>query len=82
MTSRPWCWCMGAYADSSSWNGVNQRLRHDAYRVRAAANPLRGLPTDTAALKDVLHSSTARSSWPDTPAAARSSATPRPATAT
>jgi pimeloyl-ACP methyl ester carboxylesterase len=46
----------GAFADASSWNGVIARLRKDGYPVRAAANPLRGLPTDVAAIKDVLQS--------------------------
>src|SRR5258708_39760820 len=36
----------GAFADSSSWNGVVARLRHDGYPVIAAANPLRGLAPD------------------------------------
>jgi pimeloyl-ACP methyl ester carboxylesterase len=44
----------GAFADASSWNGVITRLRQDGYPVRAAANPLRGLPTDVAAIQDVL----------------------------
>ncbi|MFF4243798.1 alpha/beta fold hydrolase [Streptomyces sp. NPDC001822] len=42
----------GAFADSSSWNGVIQRLRHDGYPVVAPANPLRGLTSDA----DYLHS--------------------------
>ncbi|MFF9490190.1 alpha/beta fold hydrolase [Streptomyces sp. NPDC014676] len=46
----------GALADSSGWAGVVKRLTHDGYPVRAVANPLRGLPTDTAAAKDVLRS--------------------------
>jgi pimeloyl-ACP methyl ester carboxylesterase len=46
----------GAFADSSSWNAVIKRLTHDGYPVRTVANPLRGLPTDTAAAKDVLRS--------------------------
>jgi pimeloyl-ACP methyl ester carboxylesterase len=36
----------GAFAESSSWNGVVQRLIADAYPVVAAANPLRGLKSD------------------------------------
>lgn len=39
----------GAYADPSDGNGVNQRLRHEGRPARAAADPLRGLPTDSAA---------------------------------
>ncbi|WP_225629450.1 alpha/beta fold hydrolase [Streptomyces werraensis] len=46
----------GALADSSSWAGVIKRLAHDGYPVRTVANPLRGLPTDAAAAKDVLRS--------------------------
>lgn len=36
----------GAFAESSSWNGVIARLANDGYTVIAAANPLRGLPSD------------------------------------
>lgn len=46
----------GAFADSSSWNGVVARLQKDGYRVVAAANPLRGLPTDSASVAAVLRS--------------------------
>ncbi|MGW3415133.1 alpha/beta fold hydrolase [Streptomyces sp. NPDC000888] len=44
----------GAFADSTSWNGVISRLRHDGYPVVAVANPLRSLSGDSAYLKDVL----------------------------
>jgi pimeloyl-ACP methyl ester carboxylesterase len=44
----------GAFADSTSWNGVIDRLRHDGYPVVAVANPLRSLSGDSAYLKDVL----------------------------
>ncbi|MEV1023268.1 alpha/beta hydrolase [Streptomyces sp. NPDC050264] len=44
----------GAFADSSSWNGVVKQLRREGYPVVAAANPLRGLGGDAAYLKDVL----------------------------
>ncbi|MFJ2399366.1 alpha/beta hydrolase [Streptomyces sp. NPDC087843] len=44
----------GAFADSTSWNGVMRRLRHDGYPVVAVANPLRSLSGDSAYLKDVL----------------------------
>ncbi|MEU0934210.1 alpha/beta hydrolase [Embleya sp. NPDC005971] len=44
----------GAFADSSSWNGVVARLRREGYPVVAAANPLRGLSSDSAYLKEVL----------------------------
>ncbi|MEV7141648.1 alpha/beta fold hydrolase [Streptomyces tauricus] len=44
----------GAFADSTSWNGVIKRLRHDGYPVVAVANPLRSLSGDSAYLRDVL----------------------------
>ncbi|MBB2946492.1 pimeloyl-ACP methyl ester carboxylesterase [Actinoplanes lutulentus] len=44
----------GAFADSSSWNGVIKRLQRDGYPVVAAANPLRGLHTDAEYLRAVL----------------------------
>ncbi|MEU3792492.1 alpha/beta fold hydrolase [Streptomyces fructofermentans] len=44
----------GAFADSTSWNGVIDELRHDGYPVVAVANPLRSLSGDSAYLKDVL----------------------------
>lgn len=37
----------GAWADSSSWAAVIERLRADGYPVRAIANPLQGLANDT-----------------------------------
>ena len=44
----------GAFAESASWHGVI-RLLHDAgHRVIAAANPLRSLTTDAAAVADLL----------------------------
>ncbi|MFE1848316.1 alpha/beta fold hydrolase [Streptomyces sp. NPDC002387] len=46
----------GAFADSSSWNGVIKRLRHDGYRVLAPANPLRGLANDADYLRSFLKS--------------------------
>ena len=36
----------GAFADSSSWNGVIRILEKDGYSVVAVANPLRSLKTD------------------------------------
>jgi pimeloyl-ACP methyl ester carboxylesterase len=36
----------GAFAESSSWNGVVAELLADGYPVLAAANPLRGLKSD------------------------------------
>jgi pimeloyl-ACP methyl ester carboxylesterase len=44
----------GAFADSSSWNGVIARLRQMGYPVIAAANPLRALHDDAELLRDVL----------------------------
>ncbi|MET8223164.1 alpha/beta fold hydrolase [Streptomyces sp. NPDC004082] len=44
----------GAFADSSSWNGVVERLRKDGYPVLAVANPLRGLASDAEYLHSVL----------------------------
>lgn len=44
----------GAFADSSSWNGVTRILENDGYRVVAAANPLRSLKGDAQALTDLL----------------------------
>ncbi|MEU0401035.1 alpha/beta hydrolase [Streptomyces sp. NPDC006197] len=44
----------GAFADSSSWNGVISRLRADGYPVVAAANPLRGPHGDATALRGLL----------------------------
>ncbi|WP_067704855.1 alpha/beta fold hydrolase [Nocardia jejuensis] len=44
----------GAFADSSSWNGVAGRLRAQGYSVVAAANPLRGLHSDAAYVSAVL----------------------------
>ncbi|WP_432562553.1 alpha/beta fold hydrolase [Kineococcus sp. SYSU DK003] len=45
----------GAFADSSSWNGVITQLRED-YRIVAAANPLRGLHSDADHLRALLDS--------------------------
>ncbi|MFF3562214.1 alpha/beta fold hydrolase [Streptomyces sp. NPDC002574] len=46
----------GAFADSSSWNGVIERLRHDGYPVVAPADPLRGLASDADYLNSFLKS--------------------------
>ncbi|MFI6359945.1 alpha/beta fold hydrolase [Streptomyces sp. NPDC050743] len=46
----------GAFADASSWNGVVQRLQHNGYTVDAPANPLRGIPQDSAYLASFLKS--------------------------
>ncbi|MEE1768935.1 alpha/beta hydrolase [Streptomyces sp. JV185] len=44
----------GAFADSSSWNGVIERLQRRGYTVMAPANPLRGLYSDSAYIASVL----------------------------
>jgi pimeloyl-ACP methyl ester carboxylesterase len=44
----------GAFADSTSWNDVISKLRHDRYPVVAVANPLRSLSGDSTYLKEVL----------------------------
>jgi pimeloyl-ACP methyl ester carboxylesterase len=46
----------GAFADSSSWNGVVSELTDRGYPVIAAANPLRSLSTDAATLKGLVKS--------------------------
>ena len=46
----------GAFADSSSWNGVIAQLRGDGYPVIAGANPLRGLHGDAEFLRSILDS--------------------------
>ena len=38
----------GAFADSSSWDGVIERLQHAGIQVTAAPNPLRGISHDSA----------------------------------
>ncbi len=46
----------GAFADSSSWNGVIQRLHTKGYTVIAAANELRSVKGDAAEVASVLKS--------------------------
>ena len=46
----------GAFADSSSWNGVVSRLTRDGYPVIAAANPLRGAGSDAAYVSSIIKS--------------------------
>jgi pimeloyl-ACP methyl ester carboxylesterase len=46
----------GAWADTSSWNGVIKRLQADGYTVYTPPNPLQGLTYDSAFLADFLHS--------------------------
>ena len=44
----------GAFADSSSWNGVVAELKRRGYPVIAVANPLRGLREDAHYLRSVI----------------------------
>jgi pimeloyl-ACP methyl ester carboxylesterase len=44
----------GAFAESSSWDAVIDRLLDAEHPVIAAANPLRGLAADAAAVADVV----------------------------
>ncbi|MCS5735106.1 alpha/beta fold hydrolase [Herbiconiux daphne] len=44
----------GAFAESSSWNGVVSRLRARGLPVLAIANPLRGLAPDAAYLRSII----------------------------
>lgn len=44
----------GAFAESSSWNGVIAPLLDDGYPVLAAANPLRGVKSDSDYLRSIL----------------------------
>lgn len=46
----------GAFADSSSWEGVTRILLAEGYPVVAAANPLRGLQSDADYVNNVLNS--------------------------
>jgi len=46
----------GAFAESSSWNGVISRLNRDGYRTIAAANPLRSVKGDAAAVAALIGS--------------------------
>lgn len=48
----------GAFADSSSWDGVVAPLRSAGHDAVAFANPLRGLATDAALLTDLVRSLT------------------------
>jgi pimeloyl-ACP methyl ester carboxylesterase len=45
----------GAFAESSSWNGVIIELEKDGFTAIAAANPLRGVASDGAAVASILH---------------------------
>ena len=44
----------GAFADSSGWSGVTERLRAAGVPVRAPANPLRGLAADAAYVRSAI----------------------------
>ena len=44
----------GAFAESSSWDGVIRLLQRDGYPVIAVANPLRGVSKDAGYLRSVL----------------------------
>ena len=44
----------GAFAESSSWDGVTGQLLRDGYPVIAAANPLRGIKEDGAYLSSIV----------------------------
>lgn len=46
----------GAFADSSSRNGVVNHLKKDGYKAIAVANPLRSVPTDASFVSDILAS--------------------------
>ncbi|EIM26472.1 alpha/beta fold hydrolase [Microvirga lotononidis] len=46
----------GAFAESSSWNAVIAKLSKDGYTAVAAANPLRSVAGDAAAVSAMLHS--------------------------
>jgi pimeloyl-ACP methyl ester carboxylesterase len=46
----------GAFAESSSWNGVAAGLLREGYHVVAAANPLRGVKSDATSVASVLDS--------------------------
>lgn len=46
----------GAFAESSSWDSVIARLGKDGYTVIAAANPLRGVASDAAAVSGIVKS--------------------------
>jgi pimeloyl-ACP methyl ester carboxylesterase len=44
----------GAFADASGWTDVIKKLHTHGYPTLAPANPLRGVPSDTAYLRSVL----------------------------
>ncbi|HEY0816114.1 MAG TPA: alpha/beta hydrolase [Pseudonocardia sp.] len=48
----------GAFADSSSWNGVIERLLRNNVKATAPANPLRGIAHDSAYLASIFAQTT------------------------
>src|ERR1044072_7560554 len=44
----------GAFADSTSWNGVAERLQKDGVKVVAGANPLRGVAEDARSVSSLV----------------------------
>ncbi len=44
----------GAFADSSGWNEVTERLQKRGYTVLAVSNPLRGLAADAEYVKSIV----------------------------
>ena len=46
----------GAFAESASWDPVIDQLLGEGFPVIAAANPLRGLASDAAAVSDLVRS--------------------------
>jgi pimeloyl-ACP methyl ester carboxylesterase len=44
----------GAFAESASWNGVIDPVVAEGHQVVAAANPLRGVASDAAAVSDLI----------------------------
>lgn len=46
----------GAFADSSSWNGVITNLQKDGYKTVAVANPLRSVSSNARLVSDVVGS--------------------------
>jgi pimeloyl-ACP methyl ester carboxylesterase len=48
----------GAFAESSSWNGVIEELNKDGYTAIAAANPLRSVASDAVTISAVVRSVT------------------------
>jgi triacylglycerol esterase/lipase EstA (alpha/beta hydrolase family) len=60
----------GAFADSSGFDTVIDRLRDDGYPVRAAPNPLVDLQFDGATVRGSLTASRAPRLWSVTPTAA------------